>query len=340
MNHAELCGSHREMGFRYGSHLAERGKFILEQVPFPLTEERRNFAAACVPVYRRFFPEILEELEGLAAGQGCPAEDLGAVLFSMYALPPGCCCSCFAVSRDGAVIFGRNSDFLTALEEQNLNVICRPAGAAAFTGNTTAFLEMEDGVNQHGLAVGLTSVVSQTALRPGFQAGLLVRLLLERCRSTAEALAQLARVPIASAQTLTLADRGGDIAVAECDGERLAVCRPSRERPYVRATNVFHAPGMPPFDGSEEDCWFARTRYDTLTAALDDQAARLDATGAQALLAGKFGFLCQYDRRTGRDTVWSVVYDLGGGAVYRAEGNPSRTPFLRDRRFAFPGGNP
>lgn len=179
MNHAELCGSHRELGFQYGSRLAERGKFILKQVPFPLTEERRNFAAACVPVYRRFFPEILEELEGLAAGQRCPAEDLAAVLFSMYALPPSCCCSCFAVSRDGAVLFGRNSDFLTALEEQNLNVICRPAGAVAFTGNTTAFLEMEDGVNQHGLAVGLTSVASQAALRPGFQAGLLVRLLLE-----------------------------------------------------------------------------------------------------------------------------------------------------------------
>ena len=338
MNHAELCGSHREMGFRYGSRLAECGHFILEQVPFPLTEERRNFAASCVPVYRQFFPEILEELEGLAAGQRCPAEDLAAVLFSMYALPPSCCCSCFAVSRDNAVLFGRNSDFLTALEEQNLNVICRPEGAAAFNGNTTAFLEMEDGVNQHGLAVGLTSVASQTALRPGFQAGLLVRLLLERCRSTAEALTQLARVPIASAQTLTLADAGGDIAVVECDAVRREILRPAGGRPYVCATNVFHAPGMPPFGGSEEECWFARTRYRTMTTTLDACAPQMDVPGAQALLGGKKGFLCQYDRRTGRDTVWSVVYDLSGGAVYRAEGNPSRMSFLQDRRFDFSGG--
>jgi len=43
-------------------------------------------------------------------------------------------------------------------------------------------------------------------------------------------------------------------------------------------------------------------------------------------------FLCQYDRETGKDTVWSVVYDVGEGRIYRCEGNPSRKRFAEDER--------
>ena len=48
------------------------------------------------------------------------------------------------------------------------------------------------------------------------------------------------------------------------------------------------------------------------------------------LLTGKKGFLCQYDRATGKDTVWSVVYDLKRRRIYRAEGNPSRCGFVEE----------
>lgn len=72
MNHLTLRGTHWEMGFQWGARLAERGRFLLDHVPFSLTAERRAFAAACRPAYERDFPAALEELAGLAAGQGCP----------------------------------------------------------------------------------------------------------------------------------------------------------------------------------------------------------------------------------------------------------------------------
>ncbi len=53
---------------------------------------------------------------------------------------------------------------------------------------------------------------------------------------------------------------------------------------------------------------------------------------AMSLLRGDEGFICQYDRRTGKDTMWSVVYDLNSSRVYRAEGNPSRVAFQLDSR--------
>lgn len=59
----------------------------------------------------------------------------------------------------------------------------------------------------------------------------------------------------------------------------------------------------------------------------------MDSAAARDLLAGRFGFLCQYDRSAGMDTVWSVVYDLREETIWRAEGNPSRCEFREDTRF-------
>ena len=53
------------------------------------------------------------------------------------------------------------------------------------------------------------------------------------------------------------------------------------------------------------------------------------------ILSGKHGFMCQYDRKKGADTVWSVVYDLKNKKIYRVEGNPSRKKYKEDKRFKF-----
>lgn len=331
MNHAYFSGTHYEIGFRWGRLLANSGKFILDQAPAPITRERLRFAGACLSVYRTHFPEILEEIRGLAEGQGCDEEYLQALLFGMY-LPPHC--SCFAYGDGKQLLLGRNSDFLPELEQANLNVLYRfSSGGFSFTGNTTAFLEMEDGVNDQGLAVGLTSVYPP-AVRPGMNAGMLLRLFLEKCRSTRDVIALLGEIPVSSAQTFTIADASGDIAVVECFAEGIAVVRPTRERPYVRAVNTFHAPELRHWNDPNRDDWDSEARYRTLTQALDH--GEMDLSKAQALLAGKLGFLCQYDRASGKDTVWSVVYDLKDRRVFRAEGNPSRVPFREDRRFQIP----
>lgn len=334
MYHVRFTGTHYEMGYRFGSALEKRGQRLLDGVPFPITGERMDYARACLPVYQKFFPEVLEEIRGLAEGQGCELDRLQAVLFSMYAIPPACNCSCFAVSREGHVLLGRNSDFLTRLEKQNTNVIYRFAGDSCdFTGNTTAFVEMEDGVNEYGLALGLTSVYPVT-VKPRFQAGLLLRFLLEKCKSTEEVIHRIRRLPIGSAQTITAADIRGDIALIECNAEGTTVVRPSPQRPFVCATNRFASREMAAWQVRDVDDWQAELRYDTLERALGTCGGRMDVQGAQDLLGGKQGFLCQYDRATGKDTVWSVVYDLGEKTIYRAEGNPGRMGFRRDGRFA------
>lgn len=335
MYHNRFKGNHYDIGFRWGTLLREHGSRLLERIDFPITEERLRFAADCVPVYQQYFPEILAEIQGVADGQKCAVEPLRAFLFSMYAMPPACHCSCFAVAGGDKVLFGRNSDFLVSLEKTNTNAIYRFSGEAIdFTGNSTAFIEMEDGVNAHGLAVGLTAVYPH-AIKPGMNAGMLLRYFLEKCRSTEAVIQCIHELPISSAQTFTVADRNGSIAVLEANRDRVEVIRPTEEKPYVCATNRFHSAPMADYCGKTLDDWEAEPRYQTLTRALDKKAGDMGLPGVMALLSGRDGFICQYDRKTGKDTVWSVVYDLGAPAIYRAEGNPGRRKFLEDTRFCF-----
>lgn len=334
MNHMTFCGTHYEIGYRWGSMLQKNGKLLLQTVPFPLTGERRVFATACLPFYEQFYPAVLQELQGIADGQGCSFEDLCCVLFSMYCILPqaDAHCSCFVTQSQDGTLLGRNSDFFTAMEELYLNVQYQLAGPAySFTGNTTAFVEMEDGMNCHGLAVGLTSVAPDT-LGPGLNVGMLLRLALEQCRTTQEVEQLLRTVPRAGSGTLVVADSAGGGALFEFSSSALAVQYLGNDHPAVYTTNMFHTDTMHPHNRLPQDTWQAQERYDTMKNYFTAHPGSLTPGRAQALLAGKEGFFCQYDRATGKDTVWSVLYAPKQKQTWRAEGNPSRVPFAEDLR--------
>ena len=135
MYHAHFRGTHYEAGFRWGSLLLKHKNIILENIPFEITQERIDYALSCLPIYEKYYHEIMEEIQGLADGQQCDVRILQAVLFSMYSMPPSCNCSCFAFTTEHEILLGRNSDFLTEIERLNQNVFQRDpllSGAIAY----------------------------------------------------------------------------------------------------------------------------------------------------------------------------------------------------------------
>lgn len=324
MRYTNHTGPHDQAGRQLGAQLRA------ERLPFrslfaETSPEQYAYAAACVPIYEREAPALLAEVRGLADGAQIPFADAAAFLLGMYAFPTGNRCTCFAVDTGDDVLWGRNSDFLTALEPLYRHCDYRLAQAYAFSGNTTAFSEIEDGVNEHGLAVGMTFVYP-TVRKPGLHAGYLVRLLLETCRTVDEALCVLSRLTIGTAQTLTLADPSGALAVVECCAVGQAVRRPVPGARFVAAVNDFRELALLPLRCTLDDDLHSGLRWQTVTRALRGGHVRTVAD-ACAVLAGKHGFLCQYDRSRGADTVWSVVCGLRSRRLLLCEGNPARAPF-------------
>ena len=101
---------------------------------------------------------------------------------------------------------------------------------------------------------------------------------------------------------------------------------------------MYRHPEMQEYNNPEIDDWFSGPRLKTMEGFFSSAGSGSgknvkNLESAKELLSGKHGFLCQYEKKSGKDTVWSVVYDLKNLKIYRAEGNPSRCRFREDERF-------
>ena len=334
MYHGRFRKSHYEAGYNWGNLLYKNGKNIDQAPTFKITEERKAFAGECLPIYERYYPEVLEEIRGLADGQKSRYKDFYTFLLSMYCFEFNNHCTCFAFKDKDNLIFGRNSDFLVALEKLYMNCLYKLNRGYSFNGNTTAFIEMEDGINEHGLAVGLTFIYPKI-IKAGFNSGMLVRYLLEKCKTTSEVIENLNMIPIASQQTLTVIDNAGNFAVIECNCNHIEVIEPTGNNDFVVATNGFVSQKMMEYNNHAIDNWRSDERYSVAYNALRKNQNHFSAELAGDILSGKHGFMCQYERNKGADTVWSVVYDVKNRKIFRVEGNPSRKKFVEDSRMKF-----
>ena len=68
---------------------------------------------------------------------------------------------------------------------------------------------------------------------------MLIRYILEKCKTTKDAINKIHFLPIASAQTITLADKSGEIVVVECNPENVVVVRPKRGQQFIATANNF-----------------------------------------------------------------------------------------------------
>jgi predicted choloylglycine hydrolase len=328
-----LKGEHYDIGYRQGTFIHRKGVRI--ERFFNLTEEKREFGIQCIDECEKVFPEVLEEIKGLADGTKNEYRDFASFIFCMYCFKFQNWCTCFACKDNHNILLGRNSDFAVSIEDQYESALYKPEGCYSFIGNSTAMVQMEDGVNEHGLAAGLT-FNNLEVVRPGLNAGILVRYMLEKCKTVQEALERLTEMPVASAQTLIIADKTGDMAVVECNCKKMVVIRPKSNENFVVTANHFVSGEMQQYQHNEELYaeFRSKERYHTAYSALqsrNDYSVEL----AQDILSGKYGFICQYDRSKGLDTVWSSVYDLKHNKIYRAEGNPSRVKYRIDNRLGF-----
>lgn len=114
------------------------------------------------------------------------------------------------------------------------------------------------------------------------------------------------------------------------------VILPKDGEEFVVTANNYNSEKLSAYKNSEEvDDWNSSERYKVAYQALKAQNNHFSLKCAEEILSGKYGFMCQYDRKTGADTVWSVIYDVKERKIYRVEGNPARKGFKEDKRFHF-----
>ena len=167
-----------------------------------------------------------------------------------------------------------------------------------------------DGMNEHGLAVGMMAVPhAEAQLDAGFvtiDSLAVIRLVLDRARTVEEALAlmQQYNVDFGGGPPIhyLIADAGGHSAVVEYLYNEMKVL--PNEEPWQVATNFLLQPVAP------EARWGSCSRF----RAADEM---LQAVGGTLTIEGAMNLL---ERVSSDQTLWSVVYDISRGAAYLSVG--------------------
>lgn len=311
-----------EAGVQRGQQMLAQHVFRPAFYRLGASEKRTAYAKACEIVYAQYDPCLIEEIKGVCDALETSYEELCTFLFGMYAFNDDVHCSCIAWKEGGHAYLGRNSDFLRKIAPYCLQEEVAIKGQYAYMGNSTAFIQLEDGMNEYGLAIGLT-YVRPHAIQPGFHAGFLVRYLLGHCQSVEEAILTLHELPIGTSQTLTMVDRTGKIVVVECNCKRVVVME---KEDVGFAVNQFISEEMRDDRLPERlDDLASGMRYQTLCKACEH--TNMDMANVQAILQGTKGFLCQYPKDCPADTIWSILYDPNHLHYLFCDGNPSRDAY-------------
>jgi predicted choloylglycine hydrolase len=141
-----------------------------------------------------------------------------------------------------AGVYGRNYDYRPRYYGARFALI-QASGSHASIGASENLTGRLDGMNAHGLVIGLHLVRTRPKY-PGLSCALIVRIILDQCATTAEAVALLRRLPHAMAYNYSLLDAHDSAAVVEAVPGSVAV----RTGLWMACTNHFQSPLLRPLN--------------------------------------------------------------------------------------------
>lgn len=342
MYHLRLKGSHYEMGVK-------RGKIFNKcQISFPLQLDdfQLEHGKQSEEILRKIFPEVCEEIRGISDTIGADYLHIASWMLCM-----GCCmynlednfpieirgCTAFAYSQNGRLVYGRNNDLPPYLRDGCKSEIYAPRNGNRFQITTSSFINGEEGLNEHGLAVAMTFVMTDLKkIKAGFNSCFIVRYLLEKANDTKQAVSLLMNLPIASNCNILLADKSGNMVVIECTPtlKKVREAEIFYGNRIVCTVNSFTSDEMKPYDDANGNDYDSHKRYKVVIDSFSSGKIRDDyIETTEQLLKGDYGFMCQYDNEPDFETVWSSIFDLESLAIYRAEGDPRKKKFISDNRL-------
>ncbi|TPN89302.1 C45 family autoproteolytic acyltransferase/hydolase [Aquimarina algicola] len=323
MYHPRLYGDFYEMGLKYGSLLHKNG-FILPNI----SKEKKDFGLKSYEELKKFYPEVIEEINGFAKGIHEKPEQLGAFLLSVIPDVRGYC-SVFAFKNKNSTIIGRNYDFLFSLKKFTESSLIAPKGKYAYISQSDVFIGRVDGVNEKGIFIAM-SFVNGTQIRPGINFYFIVRKVLEECATIDGAIMMIKSAKVSSANNFLIADRFGNMAVVESAVEKSMVRYPKPNENFIHITNQFETKEMKSYDQGKVEWSKSTERYSRLKEVLMT-TKHMDIQDAKKILSDSCVCLDLKKQKFG--TIWSVVADIKALTIERAETKPKISNYKVEKRL-------
>jgi isopenicillin-N N-acyltransferase-like protein len=263
-------GTPYEIGLTHGTiaapeihnNIATYTFFFKETAKITWAEARERAASQFVPTLQVKYPEILEEMRGIAegAGKGLVMQDIltlnvrSEIALTNYS--DGCTCISQSNPLTSSVFLGQNWDWL---EELHQGIIFLHIVPLTSLTNLTKPKEMKFlseagivgkiGVNSSGLGLCMNALRSGSLKKSNFPVHIMSRRLLEYATTFDSALEIIELFGLASTTNYMIADKSGKYGDIECSPLGNVVIPPLAPAkgvgPYVAHTNHLYASDRP-----------------------------------------------------------------------------------------------
>jgi predicted choloylglycine hydrolase len=284
----------------------------------------------------KFCPGLLEEIRGCADTLGVCAEEIVYLVETYQRVNH---CSHFAVlpsiTVDRHVLVGRSYEFNDVMDDLTF-MTTRIKGKYAHLGSSGLWFGRNDGMNEHGLVVTMSTggvpVGRLPGMTPPIQTGFmfwaLVRTLLDQCRNVDEALTVIERFPCASNPILLINDSKGTAAMVEIWGHKheIKVIDSTSKEQFLCAANHFTLPKMVPYAPYMMNN--SKIRYETICSRLKETAPQVTSKQIRRILSDPYpDGLCANYYEEGFGTLHAIIFDTTDITAKVCFGTPQLNPW-------------
>ena len=187
---------------------------------------------------RKYFPEILSEIEAFAQMYGMPTDEAIAVAGIRFVIGG---CSIYLTSSPFPLM-ARNYDWAPTMDDGIISSYANMPGRYASIGMSGAFFGNLSGINEQGLAIAITGIFGEINFpdNGGISMPVIVRGVLDKAVDVQSAIDLLTHVPHTTPCNYALIDKVGSMAVVEVSANNIKV-RKNSSINYLTATNHFQA---------------------------------------------------------------------------------------------------
>jgi predicted choloylglycine hydrolase len=195
-------------------------------------------------IYKKYYPELLEELEGVAIGGKFDKDECiynsicGEISWFRQRFKLKQACTIFGVKSKNSTFVGRNYDWIPAAEkifeiykvynsERNSFMAITDMGIGSELDvkfNRLSY-NAEDTINDKGLFIGITFAYNNK-WSYGLAFKHITQLIAERCSTVAEAIKIFEEVPLSCPKNFFIADKNGDMAIVQHTSKKFKIIRP------------------------------------------------------------------------------------------------------------------
>ncbi len=312
-------GSYFEIGLQQGE-IYKKNKINLTTI-IP----NKSIIENQLKVYKKYYPEALEELQGIAKGIGCPVDIIYHMLLANELIwftknyKYSEACTIFGIKNKNGYFIGRNLDWIPVtkdvMEAYRREVKNRYKIIAVsdmlITGkknikNERLIYDAIDAINEKGLYVGITFAHGNST-QYGLSWKDFVKIISETCKGVDEALELFKTIPLSVPKNFFIADKSGKMIVVEHNSNKYKVIYP-KDGVLIK-TNHFLDPELSRIDNVLRRNPYHNTykRYKAVLDHINKIKEKINSDKLFEILSDKKNQICQIGNM---QTIWSLVLNM------------------------------